>query len=39
MVKGIQYAKYYGVVITAITNAIDSKYKSCGFYWKRSRLS
>lgn len=32
-------AKYYGVVINAITNAIDSKYKSCGFYWKRSRLS
>ena len=32
-------AKYYGVVVTAITNAIDSKYKSCGFYWKRIRLS
>lgn len=32
-------AKYYGVVVNAITNAIDSKYKSCGFYWKRNRDS
>ena len=30
-------AKYYGVVVNAITNAIDSKYKSCGFYWRRRR--
>lgn len=30
-------AKYYGVVVNAITNAIDSKYKSCGYYWRRRR--
>ena len=32
-------AKYYGAVVNAIVNAIDSKYKSCGFYWKRNRDS
>ena len=30
-------ARYYGVVVNAITNAIDSKYKSCGYYWRRRR--
>lgn len=30
-------ANYYGVVVNAISNAIDSKYKSCGFYWRRRR--
>ena len=30
-------ARYFGVGVTAITNAIDSKYKSCGYYWRRHR--
>lgn len=30
-------ANYFGVVITAITNAVDGKYKSCGYYWKSRR--
>ena len=30
-------ARYFGVGVTAITNAIDSKYKYCGYYWRRHR--
>lgn len=28
-------AKYYGVNVNAISNALDSKWKSCGYIWKR----
>ena len=30
-------ANYFGVVINAITNAVDGKYKSCSYYWKSRR--
>lgn len=30
-------ARFYCVGVNAISNALDSKWKSCGYYWKRSR--
>lgn len=33
----VSAADYYGVVFTAISNALDSKWKSCGYYWRRRR--